>query len=145
MRCTCLLQGESLSKKNCHEYQDFNFISYRRNKKYVDGLKLWMKFFFCHPETQSQNLYASLSSPRNALRRGYSNAAVALSVSVSITLWPCEHDRNLTVVCIFIKLGRHVHYDERMNPIDFRGQKSKAKVTIDIYGNKLSLVNTIEN
>ena len=55
---------------------------------------------------------------------------------------PCEHDRNLTVVCLFIKLGRYVHYDERMNPIDFGGQRSKVKVTIHIYGNKL--VNTIE-
>ena len=29
-----------------------------------------------------------------------------------------------------------------MNPIDFGGQRSKVKVAIDIYGNKL--VNTIE-
>ena len=29
-----------------------------------------------------------------------------------------------------------------MNPIDFLGQRSKVKVTMDIYGNKL--VNTIE-
>ena len=29
-----------------------------------------------------------------------------------------------------------------MNPIDFEGQRSKVKVTIDIYGNKL--VNMIE-
>ena len=29
-----------------------------------------------------------------------------------------------------------------MNPIDFGGQRSKVKVTIDIYGNKL--VNTIK-
>ena len=29
-----------------------------------------------------------------------------------------------------------------MNPIDFGGQRSKAKVTMDIYGNKL--VNMIE-
>ena len=43
---------------------------------------------------------------------------------------------------LFIKLGRHVHYDERMNPIDFRGKRSKVKVTIDIYGNKL--VNKID-
>ena len=43
---------------------------------------------------------------------------------------------------IFIKLGRHVHYDKRMNPIDFIGQRSKVKVTIDTYRNKL--VNTIE-
>ena len=45
-------------------------------------------------------------------------------------------------MCLFIKLGRHVHYDERMNPIDFGGQRSKVKITIHIYGNKL--VNTIE-
>ena len=42
----------------------------------------------------------------------------------------------------FVILGRHVKNDERMNPIDFRGQRSKVKVTIDKYGNKL--VNTIE-
>ena len=40
-------------------------------------------------------------------------------------------------MCLFIKLGRHVHYDERMNLIDFRDQRSKVKVTIHIYGNKL--------
>ena len=55
---------------------------------------------------------------------------------------PCEHDRNYTVACFFVKLGRHVNHDERMNPIDFGGQRSKVKVTMDIYGNKL--VNTIE-
>ena len=41
----------------------------------------------------------------------------------------------------FIRLGKHVNRDERMNPIDFGGQRSKVKVTMDIYGNKL--VNTI--
>ena len=45
-------------------------------------------------------------------------------------------------MCLLIKLGRHVHYDERVNPIDFGGQRSKVKVTIPIYGNKL--VNKIE-
>ena len=55
---------------------------------------------------------------------------------------PCEHDRDYTVSCFFVKLGRHVNHDERTNPIDFGGQRSKVKVTIDIYGNKL--VNTIE-
>ena len=39
-------------------------------------------------------------------------------------------------------LGRHVKNDERMNPIDFGGQRSKVKVTMDIYGRKL--VKTIE-
>ena len=63
----------------------------------------------------------------------------SVHVCVSVTLLPCEQDRNLTVVCLFIKLGRHVHYDERMNPIDFEGQRSRSQHT---YGNKL--VNTIE-
>ena len=59
-----------------------------------------------------------------------------------VTPYPCERDSDYTIVHIFIKLGRHVHYDERMNPIDFGGQRSKVKVTIDICGNKL--VNMIE-
>ena len=41
-----------------------------------------------------------------------------------------------------IKLDRHVNHGERMSPINFVGQRSKVKVTVDIYGNKL--VNTIE-
>ena len=45
-------------------------------------------------------------------------------------------------MCFLIKLGRHVSHGERMNPIDFGGQRTKVKVTMDIYGNKL--VNTIE-
>ena len=40
-----------------------------------------------------------------------------------------------------IKLSRHVNHGERMDPIDFGGQRSKVKVTMGIYGNKL--VNTI--
>ena len=40
-----------------------------------------------------------------------------------------------------IKLGRHVNHDERMDPIDFGGQRSKVKVTMDIHGHYL--VNTI--
>ena len=55
---------------------------------------------------------------------------------------PSKHDRDYTVACFFVRLGRHVYHDERMNPIDFGGQRSKVKVTIDVYGNKL--VNTIE-
>ena len=42
-----------------------------------------------------------------------------------------------------IKLGRRVSHGERMNPIDFGGQRSKVKVTMDIYGNKL--VNMIDS
>ena len=94
---------------------------------------------------QQQVLYLS---PRNALRWGYSNAAVVpcvcacvrASVRASVR-GPCEHDREYIVSCFFVKLGRHVNHDERMNPIDFGGQRSKVKVTMDIYGNKL--VNTI--
>ena len=32
----------------------------------------------------------------------------------------------------FVKLGRHIKNDERMNPIDFGGQRSKVKVTMDM-------------
>ena len=45
-------------------------------------------------------------------------------------------------MCLVIKLSRHVDYDERMNPINFGGQRSKVRVTIDIYGNRR--VNTID-
>ena len=45
-------------------------------------------------------------------------------------------------MCFLIKLGRRVSHGKRMNPIDLVGQRSKVKVTMDIYGNKL--VNTIE-
>ena len=55
---------------------------------------------------------------------------------------PCEHDRDWTVACFFVKLGRRINHDERMNPIDFGGQRSQVKVTMDIYWNKL--VNMIE-
>ena len=37
----------------------------------------------------------------------------------------------------FIKLGRDVNPGERMDPIDFGGQRSKVKVTVDRYENKL--------
>ena len=40
---------------------------------------------------------------------------------------PCEHDRDYTVAYFFVQLGRHVNHDERMNPIDFRGQRSKSQ------------------
>ena len=36
-------------------------------------------------------------------------------------------------MCLLIKLGRNVHYDKRMNPIDVGGQRSKFKGTIDMY------------
>ena len=37
------------------------------------------------------------------------------------------------VAYFFVKLARHVNRDERMHPIDFGGQRSKVKVTMDIY------------
>ena len=40
----------------------------------------------------------TLIIPTQRLRRGYCNAPVVPSVSVSVTLWPCEHDRNSTFV-----------------------------------------------
>ena len=41
----------------------------------------------------------------------------------------------------FIRRGRHVSHGERMNPIEFEGQRSK--VTMDIYGN--NPVNRVES
>ena len=90
--------------------------------------------------------YEVLLSPRNALRWGYSNALwfrVSVRPSVRASMHgPCEHDRDYTIACFFVKLGRHVNHGEGMDSIDFGGQRSKVKVTMDIYGNKL--VNTIE-
>ena len=86
-----------------------------------------------------------LLSPRNALRWGYSNTAVVPCVRPPVRPFvrgPCEHNRDYTLSCFFVKLGRHVNHDESMIPFDFGGQRSKVKVTMDIYGNKL--VNTIE-
>ena len=37
----------------------------------------------------------------------------------------------------FIKLGRDVNLGEMVDPIDFGGQRSKVKVTVDTYVNKL--------
>ena len=37
----------------------------------------------------------------------------------------------------FIKLGRDVNHGERIDPIDFGGQRSKVKVTVDTYWKKL--------
>ena len=68
-------------------------------------------------------------------------ACVVPSIRPSVQ-GPCEHDRDLTAAYFFVKFGRHVNHDERVNPIDFGGQRSKVKVTIDIYG--IKLVNMIE-
>ena len=60
-----------------------------------------------------------------------------------ITLGPCEHDRDLTIVYYFIKFDRHVNNDKKMIPIDFEDQRSRSgHYSLDIYGNKL--VNTME-
>ena len=45
-------------------------------------------------------------------------------------------------MCFLIKLGRHVSLSVRLDPIDCGGQRSKVKVTVDMYVNKL--VNMIE-
>ena len=72
--------------------------------------------------------HMTLLSPRNVLRWGYSNAAVVPCVRASVH-GPCEHDRDYTVVCFFVKLSRHVNHDERINPIDFGGQRSRSQRT----------------
>ena len=71
-------------------------------------------------------------------------------VSIVILLWfypyvrhaqPCEHNRN-TILCLFIKLRRHVNYEERMNPIDFGDQRSRSQWIYNVCGN--NLINTAE-
>ena len=94
----------------------------------------------------AKGLTLVLLFPRNALPWGYRTllwfrVCVRACVCSSVP-GPCEHDKDYTVSSFFVKLGRHVNHDERMNPIEFGGQRSKVKVTMDIYGNKL--VNTIE-
>ena len=66
----------------------------------------------------------------------YSNAAVVPCVRACVrrsvrasVRGPCEHDRDYIVACFFVKLGRHVNHDERMNPIDFGGQRSRSQWT----------------
>ena len=41
------------------------------------------------------------------------------------------------IVYFFIKLDRDVNHGERMDPINFGDQRSKVKVTVHTYGNKL--------
>ena len=45
-------------------------------------------------------------------------------------------------MCVFIILGIHVSLSERIDPIGFGDQRSKVKVTQNIYG--IKLVNIIE-
>ena len=91
----------------------------------------------------------SLNIPRYFLDFTFYPRATRCGGDLVTLLWfrasvrePCENDRDYTVACFFVKLSRHVNHDERINPIAFGGQRSKVKVTVDIYGNKL--VNTIE-
>ena len=92
----------------------------------------------------TKELLLDLLSPRNAVRWGYRNAAVVLSVHGYVR--PCMDLVNTIettpLLVFFVKLGRHVNHGERINPVEFGGQRSKVKVTIDIHGNKLA--NTIE-
>ena len=45
-------------------------------------------------------------------------------------------------LCVSLSNLADINYDERMNPIDFFGQKSKVKVAMDIHGN--NFVDTME-
>ena len=53
-----------------------------------------------------------------------------MNLEVNVTKDKCELNRDQIVECILIKLSINVAYDMRMNPIDFRGQRSKGKVII---------------
>ena len=59
----------------------------------------------------------------------FSVPSVCTCISASVILRPCNHDKDktFTIVCIFIKLGRHVFFDEQLNSINFLGQRSKIE------------------
>ena len=74
----------------------------------------------------------------NALPWRYTNASVVPSMCVCVRLsmlGHCEHNRDYTVTCFFVKLCRYVNHDERMNPIDFF--RSKVTLNIPYRGNFL--------
>ena len=85
---------------------------------------------------QRSNVYATMGIIDKCRVRGVATPYVPECVRAcarhAFTLWTIG---NLTVLCLFIKISRHVHYEKRMDPIDFEGQR--PKITIDIYGNKL--------
>ena len=54
----------------------------------------------------------------------------------------CKHHTDRTLSARTVKLGTHITYDKRKNPIDFQGHGSKVKVTR--YTLLLNLVNTIQ-
>ena len=108
----------------------------------LSGVCLWCGSLIC---PACVCLSASHTSPHRSLCPASDLIIPAQRCCGSVRLsvrGPCECDRVYTVAYFFVKLGRHVNHDERMHPIDFGGQRSKVKVTMDIYGNKL--VNTIE-
>ena len=76
-------------------------------------LLLWTRAYYYH------------ITPAQRVEEGYSNPPVVPFerplVGPCVTYWPCAHANNSTVVCIFIKLGRY--HVERMDPVDFGGQK----------------------
>ena len=57
---------------------------------------------------------------------------------------PCEHDRDYTVACFFVKLGllgRHVNHDERM--LDIYGSMIATKllcISLSILADMLTMV-----
>ena len=67
--------------------------------------------------------------------------SVRLSVRPSVHK-ACKHDTDRAVSARTVKLGTHIPYDKRKNPIDFQGHGSKVKVTR--YTLLLNLVNTIQ-
>ena len=75
----------------------------------------------------------------NDLRGQSSNVKVTMNIFGNKA---CELDRDFTVVYFFIKLARDIIHGERMDPIDFGGQRLKVKVTVDMCWNKL--VNLIQ-
>ena len=72
------------------------------------------------------------------LRWGYNIAAVrpcvlvCLYVSVCVCLEYCEQDRRQSYHHRSIKPSTNVPHGQKMDPIDFQGQGSNVKITMDL-------------
>ena len=82
------------------------------------------------------NLESSNLPQMFAMERGWTLLIFKVRGQRSRSHWtilekPCEQDRKHTTQPTIIKPSTNVHHGEMMNPIDFQGQRSKVKVTLD--------------
>ena len=112
--------------------QDSHTAGYRTYCKHMVNNQLCR---YKHKDHSFMKYLLKLSYPQDSVV-----PSVCQSVLASNTLWPCECDRDLTVLWIFIKRGRPVIHDERMNCT--WSLKSKVKVQVHMHAKlPVALVN----